>query len=222
MPISCSRPLKNCLRHSTRRYETEPFIPPACAKSRAGRQIQTLACIVPSRYECHCIGCPYQNAAHLPVHARQIRSSPLSMEDNGASVLLIFQAPGVDEWAQGKPVVSTNPSSAGVRLEVAFQIALRTRRDYNITNTVQCFPGKRPQVGTVKPRDNAPPAAVRRHCSEWLRQDIEAHAYKRIIVFGAHARRAIRALGLEDNPRFHFIRHPTGGISNESLAKALG
>ncbi|WP_431484124.1 uracil-DNA glycosylase family protein [Pseudomonas solani] len=161
---------------------------------------------MPARYESHCIGCPYNNAAHLPVSSQYNRSAPLSIEDNGASVLLIFQAPGVDEWAKGRPVASTNPSSAGVRLATAFRIAGRTRQDYNITNTVQCFPGKEPQVGTTRPRDNAPTAAVRRHCSEWLRQDIQAQSYKRIVVFGAHARRAVRNLGFGDDPRFRFIR----------------
>ena len=150
---------------------------------------------MPAYYESHCIGCPYHNAAHLPVASRQVRSVPLSMEDNGASVLLIFQAPGVEEWTNGRPVVGTNPSSAGVRLEAAFRIARRTRQDYNITNTVQCFPRKNPQVGPAKPRDNAPLAAARRHCSEWLLQDIQVHSYKRIVVFGAHAHSAVRDLG---------------------------
>lgn len=177
---------------------------------------------MPTHYELHCEGCPYQSAAHLPASFRQIRAAPLSMEDNHASVLLIFQAPGVDEWSNGKPVISTNPSSAGVRLEAAFRIAHRTRQDYNITNTVQCFPGKKPQHGITKPRDNVPPAAVRRHCSEWLRQDIDTHNYKRIVVFGSHAHKAVRTLGYGNDPRFNFVRHPTGGISNEALGKAVG
>ena len=177
---------------------------------------------MPARYESHCIGCPYHNAAHLPVASREVRSVPLSMEDHGASILLIFQALGVEEWTNGRPVAGTNPGSAGVRLEAAFRIARRTRQDYNITNTVQCFPGKKPQVGAARSRDSAPRAAARQHCSEWLRQDIQAHSYKRIVVFGAHARRAVRDLGFGDDPRFHFIRHPTGGISNEDLAKAVG
>lgn len=144
------------------------------------------------------------------------------MEDNGASVLLIFQAPGIEEWSKGKPVASVQPSSAGMRLEAAFRIKHQTRLDYNITNTVQCFPGKKPEIGIARPRDKAPTATAQQHCLEWLRKDIEAHAYNRIVVFGAHARKAVLALGLETSPRFYFTRHPTGGISNAELADALG
>lgn len=88
---------------------------------------------------------------------RQIRKAPLSMEDNGASVLLIFQAPGVEKWRRGRPLISQNSFSAGSRMAEAFQRAEQCRRHYNITNTVQCFPGKRPQNSGARPRDNSPP-----------------------------------------------------------------
>lgn len=177
---------------------------------------------MPALYESHCIGCPYFNAEHLPEHYREIRSTPLSMEDNSASVLLIFQAPGVEEWSKGKPVASMKPSSAGMRLTAAFRVKQQTRLDYNITNTVQCFPGKKSETVILRSRDKAPTATARQHCLEWLRKDIELHSYKRIVAFGTHARKAIRDLGLEMDPRIHFTRHPTGGISNEKLAAALG
>lgn len=97
---------------------------------------------MPDCYELHCLGCPYHGAAHLPEEFRQVRSTPRSMENNAAPVLLIFQAPSVDEWVEGKPVVSTLPSSAGLRLEAAFQQVGKTGQNFNITNTVQCFLGK--------------------------------------------------------------------------------
>jgi uracil-DNA glycosylase family 4 len=144
------------------------------------------------------------------------------MEENHAQVLLIFQAPGVEEWEKGKPVVSTKIGSVGVRLEAAFHRANRTRQNYNITNTVQCFPGKKIQDGVSKPRDLAPPAAVRGYCAEWLRLDIEARKYNRIVVFGAHARKAVQMLGFATDSRFHFLRHPAGGLKNIDLDRALG
>jgi len=143
------------------------------------------------------------------------------MEDHGASVLLIFQAPGVDEWTSGKPVSSVNSRSAASRLASAFGLAGKIRTDFNITNTVQCFPGKKDSYGDRKPRDKAPPAKVRQHCSEWLRQDIETFQYKRVIVFGAHAHKAVRALGYQNDPRFCFVRHPTGGLSTEDISQTL-
>jgi uracil-DNA glycosylase family 4 len=143
------------------------------------------------------------------------------MEENHADVLLIFQAPGVDEWEKGKPVASNKSNSVGMRLEAAFRRANRIRQNYNITNTVQCFPGKKSPVDNKKTRDVAPRAAAHRHCAEWLRQDIRAHKYKRIVVFGAHARKAVQKLGFGTDPRFHFVRHPAGGLKNIDLDKAL-
>ena len=176
---------------------------------------------MPIHYGCHCAGCPYQNADHLPKLFQKMRTAPLSMEENHAEVLLIFQAPGVNEWEKGKPVVSTKTGSVGVRLEAAFLRANRTRQNYNITNTVQCFPGKKTQNSGITSRDVAPPAAVRFHCAEWLRLDLEAHNYKRIVVFGAHARKSVYKLGFGTDSRFHFLRHPAGGLKNIDLDRAL-
>lgn len=177
---------------------------------------------MPTEYGCHCTGCPYLNADHLESHFQKMRMTPLSMEENDADVLLIFQAPGVDEWTTGKPVISTKNGSAGVRLKLAFHRANRTRQDYNITNTVQCFPGKKSQVGISKPRDLAPSAAARRYCAEWLRQDIEARRYNRIVVFGTPAANAVRKLGFEKDSRFRFVKHPSGRLKNIDLDEALG
>ena len=143
------------------------------------------------------------------------------MENNVSSVLLIFQAPGIDEWKSGKPISSTNPRSAGVRIASALGVAGRSRKDYNITNTVQCFPGKREPRSDGKSRDKAPTADVRLHCREWLRQDIEKYQYKRIVVFGSIARKVVWDLGYRNDPRFVFSRHPTGGISIARLSEVL-
>lgn len=151
-----------------------------------------------------------------------VRQIPMSMEDNGADVLLIFQAPGVAEWQEGKPICSVHSSSAGGRLAVAFNALGRTRQDYNITNTVQCFPGKRASISGERSRDKIPPAAVRHCCSNWLRDDIEGRPYRLVVVFGREAQKAVRALGYKNDQRFRFSKHPTGGISNAELSACLG
>ncbi|CAG1002239.1 hypothetical protein BURK2_03126 [Burkholderiales bacterium] len=176
---------------------------------------------MPAFYHRHCKDCPYNSGAHLPKEDRQIRNAPLSMEDNGAAVLLIFQAPGVEEWRQGRPVISRKPHSAGSRMAAAFKLAGQCRKHYNITNTVQCFPGKRAQQGNAQPRDNAPSAKARCHCSNWLLEDIQSFNFERIVVFGAAARKTIVGLGLHNDARFCFVRHPTAGISIECLAEAI-
>jgi len=177
---------------------------------------------MPQHFGEHCQTCPYLDSRHLQESDRLFRQIPLSMEDNGAEILLIFQAPGVKEWEEGRPVCSTHPNSAGGRLASAFNQLNRTRSDYNITNTVQCYPGKRSSCRmSGKPRDEKPPVAVRNLCTNWLRLDIEARPYRRIVVFGREAEKAVRALGYGGDTRFTFAIHPAGGISNDSLVSCL-
>lgn len=176
---------------------------------------------MPQDYTSDCWGCTFKNAGHLPDDIIFIRSRPLSMEDNAASILLIFQTPGLDEWETGRPISSTNPRSAGARLRKAFERLGTSRANYNITNAVQCFPGKKPQTNDKRPRDNKPPAEVIRRCSHWLRQDIEAREYERIVVFGDPAKKAVQAHNYGEDPRFRFVRHPSSGLFNAELDAAL-
>jgi uracil-DNA glycosylase family 4 len=173
---------------------------------------------MPITYESHCTGCPYFHAAHLSSEFRSVRSAPLSKESRKAPVLLIFQAPGEIEWRTGAPISNPKPGSAGARLDKAFIAVGKTREDFDITNTVQCFPGKH----TATARDKPPTAAARSHCSNWLRDDIAGGVYTRIVVFGSHAKKAVHRLGYKDDSRFHFVKHPSGGLSNAELLEAVG
>jgi uracil-DNA glycosylase family 4 len=143
------------------------------------------------------------------------------MEDNNGAILLVFQAPGVDKWSNGRPVSSKAPNSAGGKLEAAFAHCGKARGSYNITNAVQCFPGKQEVKVGKRPRDKAPSVAARRLCANWLRQDINAHKYKKIVVFGSPARDTVLELGYRDDKRFVFVTHPTGGLSNAKLREAV-
>jgi uracil-DNA glycosylase family 4 len=144
------------------------------------------------------------------------------MEDHGSTVLLLFQAPGEKEWVHGRPVSSNERGSAGFRLEKAFAAAGKTRADFNITNAVQCFPGKKPVAAGERPRDRCPPALARRRCACWLLEDLKAHAYTRISVFGGEAKKSIRFLGLADDPRVRYFKHPAGGLSDAEILDAIG
>lgn len=179
--------------------------------------------LMPTNFDSFCIGCPYQNGKHLPEVYRRMRATPLSMEDNRGAVLLIFRAPGVEEWRCGKPVSSTKPWSAGRKLETAFGRAGKSRVNYNITNVVQCFPGKQEPNGDKLPRDKKPPKAAFDHCSSWLRQDIEAYNYKRIVVFGSDAYESVSELDYADDHRVYRAPHPTAsGISIDRICQDLG
>lgn len=175
---------------------------------------------MPTSFGVHCNGCPYENAKHLSQEDREIRSAPLSMDKGKqATVLLIFQAPGVNEWRNGRPVSSTALRSAGGRLTKAFRQTGKTRDNYAITNTVQCFPGKRSQAADA--RDKLPPVLVSKHCTKWLEQDIRSGPYTHVVVFGSLARRAVEALDYDCDERFRFIKHPAGGLSNTELYAAV-
>lgn len=175
---------------------------------------------MPNAYNSHCDGCPYTGARHLSTDDKASRSTPLSMENNGASILLVFQAPGENEWNKGRPICSEAPGSTGKRLEDAFRQLGKTRQDFNITNCVQCFPGKRPATPGARPRDNPPIAEARAHCSRWLYEDMEVANYKRIVVFGKVAEKALQ-LYMGNKRYVKFVKHPAGGLSNSKLLAAL-
>jgi len=107
-------------------------------------------------------------------------------------------------------------------LAKAFACAGKTRADFNITNAVQCFPGKMPVCASERPRDRCPPALARRHCAEWLREDLKAHNYARISVFGGEAKKSILLVGLADDPRVRYYKHPAGGLSDAEILEAIG
>lgn len=146
---------------------------------------------------------------------------PLSMEDNGASVLLIFQSPGESEWKTKRPLSGFDDTSAGARFRRAFDKTNTAREGFNITNAVQCYQGKAQARGGKAPRDKKPSETARKRCALWLKLDIENHHYKRIVVFGSVAKRSVRDLDCFPEAKVTYLLHPSGGLSNEKLFAAL-
>lgn len=165
---------------------------------------------MPTNYLNCCAGCPYIE------NKTKDTKSPLSMENNGSDVLIILQAPGVDEWKSNKPICSTNKKSAAARIRNSLKRTGLTREDFNITNAVQCYPGK-----SLSGRDLKPSKIAQFFCSKWLKQDIEASKFRKIIIFGSIARNSIKMLALENDPRFVYFRHPSGFLKNKDLDSAL-
>lgn len=177
---------------------------------------------MPSSYA-DCGSCPYMHGGHLPGPVRALRNHPLSLEDNGSRTLLIFQAPGIDEWKMGRPIASGSARSAAGKLRAAFQRLGKTRADYDISNAVQCFPGKRAPIGNNEPRDKSPSKAARDACAKWLQEDISKGSYTRVVTFGKHAEKAVKELGFKDDSRFVFAPHPTAsGVSVAMLVEYVG
>jgi uracil-DNA glycosylase family 4 len=172
---------------------------------------------MPSSFQLSCVPCPYhpQNGHSQPSAREQV--VPLSVETNSSEYLLVFQAPGIDEWDEGKPLCSNNRKSAAARVHAALGRVGKSRSHVSIANATQCYPG-RGNTG----RDKAPSEAARTQCLHWLDQDLRAHSNARIVVFGAIAKKSVLELGYKaDDPRFVFLRHPSGGLRNTDLDGAL-
>ena len=171
---------------------------------------------MPITFDDHCNSCPYNPGNMYAISPNQRQSTPLLMEANSGRVLLIFQAPGIDEWIARKPICSSNPMSAAARIRNSLVRLGMSRTHFSITNATQCYPGKGNST-----RDKRPLTSARRCCSNWLKQDIEALAFTRVIVFGGSAKQSVIELGYSKDPRFLFLRHPSGGLSNALLDDAL-
>jgi uracil-DNA glycosylase family 4 len=175
---------------------------------------------MPSSYE-HCSDCLYACGRQLTEADRAIPDRPLSMEDNGSDTLLVFQSPGIEEWKTGTPISSSNPRSAAAKMRKVFELVGSDRGQFNITNAVQCFPGKRGAEVGLNSRDRSPPAEVLVACSQWLETDIHKRSYKRVVVFGRVAEKMVRKLIGMDS-RLLYVPHPSArGVSLARLAAAL-
>lgn len=167
-----------------------------------------------------CSQCPYLNNNHLQgTNFFTLSSGPLSIDlGNRSKTLLVFQAPGVTEWSTRKPLQASgnSTSSAGVRIHNSWARTGKARSDFDITNSVQCFPDKYGNGRDKRPRKHAI-----NKCLEWLKEDIKTGRYTKIITFGRIAQdqvnQAISHLGLNGKLTVIHSKHPSGGVSNKSL-----
>lgn len=167
-------------------------------------------------YNIHCSNCPYKNQSHLVQdYITDRMSPPIILEDNNSDILLVLQAPGVEEWSDGLPIRPTKKrgGSAGQRLELSWQRKNRKRQDFDIINVVQCFPGNDGD------RDLKPNIMATCSCSNRLLDVLMTKAYKKIIVFGVVAKDVVTTLKqrLNYNPLIVESKHPSGGVKNVEL-----
>lgn len=175
-----------------------------------------------------CNGCPYHNQKHLiGSNAKYVTNRPnppLEMEDNGSNILLVFQSPGENEWKYGKPVYfnpTCSKNTAGARLEKTWKSNKKSRTDFNITNIVQCFQGKK----NGSKDDDKLDSKAKRHCLDYLIEDLKKYQGKRIVVFGYQAKQQVKRAISRGNLSFSelkYINHPTakrGKPSDDVLSK---
>lgn len=136
--------------------------------------------------------------------------------------MLIFQSPGLDEWRNGTPISSTNNRSAAYKIETALKTLQKTRRDFDITNAVQCYTGKRSDKDTTKPRDQAVRKSASKICAKRLQNLIDSNGYDNLVVFGSVAKDSMRKIAIPKNIAVIFSKHPSArGVSIESIAMPL-
>ena len=140
---------------------------------------------------CGC--CPYNNQAKYNVTlSKNIQyiwnkknKGPLCIEDNNSDILLVFEAPGIDEWSKNKPIISNQRGSAARKLKVAMLVAGKKREAYDITEAVRCFPGTSKGERNRKILKEIDAAA--NFCIGYLELDILSKEYRKIICFGSVA-----------------------------------
>jgi uracil-DNA glycosylase family 4 len=162
-------------------------------------------------YDQHCASCPYREQQHLRHEQQTSRDSPpIELETNGRSTLLLFQAPGTKEWEVGKPIQPTRRrgGTAGARIQESWIRAGKERRDFDILNAVQCFPGN--DGG----RDREPAEKSITCCQSRLGAILNQKNYTKIIVFGNVASSVVAALTRGDTIKAQIVQapHPNGGV----------
>ena len=170
--------------------------------------------VMPDTFREYCCSCPYNTESIQP------EDLPLSIERNSDDVLLILQAPGHHEWENKIPLCLENekPPDAAARIRNSVRRITgernEWRRHFSITNAVQCYVG---------PRGEEPDPAAREQCANWLQCDIVSRPWRKIVVFGEPARQSIEELGYDcdNDERFRFIHHPSGGLTNDTLDDTL-
>lgn len=180
---------------------------------------------MPTNYS-NCGNCPYNpNGMGYVLSLSSLNNVPCNI-DLGANsqILLIFQAPGIDEWVGNTvsgnqlPIDSANHHSAAARMRNSFtrrtNAGNKTNRTmYDITEAVQCFPGK-----YKNGRDKKPSVGARNSCNLHLQNELSAKQYQSIICFGQLAfdltQQAIQNISGWTGPVPILAPHPSSGVSN--------
>ena len=167
-------------------------------------------------YDSNCNNCPYKEQIHLNNENKTNRENPpIELENHNSEILLVFQSPGTEEWEKGQAIqaVKKRGGTAGKRIESSWERMNKNRNDFDIINTVQCFPGN--DGG----RDLKPNNISICSCSNRLKQILTTNKYSKIIAFGKIAQSVVKHL--TNNPKIKTevieSKHPTGGLSNKDL-----
>ena len=183
----------------------------------------------------NCSLCPFNpqnNVANL--HSKNMsyiwktkNNGPLMLENNNSDILLVFEAPGIDEWSKRQPIISKRGFSAARKFDDALKTAGKARVNYDITEAVLCFPGKSTAGVNQKIQEEVETAAT--YCQQYLQQDILNNNYRKIICFGEIAYSSVLKIYpsiCADKPYYsslypNRILHLTHPICNKNLQQDI-
>lgn len=163
----------------------------------------------------NCPSCPYFNQKHLKKAARTLRADPpVELEAHNSRVLIVAQAPGIEEWETGLPLqpIVKQGGTAGSRVAQSWKRVNKVRSDFDLVNAVQCYPG-------ALKRDDEPHRIAVCLCMNRLGVILERDQYDRVICFGSVALDTVTHLRAARDLTFSIdaCRHPNGGAYREQL-----
>lgn len=158
-----------------------------------------------------CKGCHY------------VQSPPVNLkyENNGSDYLLVFQAPGFNEWTGGAltisgnriPIDSKSTHSCAARMRNSFIRKNVLRYNYDIAEAVCCYPGV-----LTSGRDKKPKVKSVNQCTINMANLLSKKKYTKITCFGDVAYKvvmnAITMIPGWAGPTPSYAPHPSSGVSN--------
>lgn len=160
-------------------------------------------------YDANCCGCPYFNQQHLSQVERTCRDDPpVEAEVNDSDVLIVALAPGTKEWKLGSPLIpcKRQGGTAGSRMEQSWKRKGKKRKDFDIIEAVQCYPGK-----GSNGRDKEPAGDAVNACAARLRGALQRKKYRKVIALGKAALKSLQKANTDLKLCIVEGPHPTGG-----------
>ena len=181
--------------------------------------------------------CPYKKCSKQPSKNLQYiyskkNNGPMELfsMNTANDILLVFEAPGIDEWCKGEPICSKRRGSAGYKFNSELNKIGKQKQNYDIVEAVRCFPGKSTVGANQKIQTELEKAA--KYCNKFLKQVILSKNYIKIICFGKIAKKSIcstiRRLGKNGNKHYtsvyaktcvFYLTHPMGSSTLEADIK---
>lgn len=142
--------------------------------------------------------CPYKKCSANPSkNLNQIlkkkNKGPLNLYSKEASntTLLVFEAPGIDEWAKGEPICSNRKGSAAHKFNTEMAKQGKNKDQCDIVEAIRCFPGTSTKTKNNYKKDYNEEKIAREFCQIYLENVLTRKKYTQIVCFGKFAKDSV-------------------------------